>query len=142
MILTNTPVTNSKRAISTVGQRYRQKGRDKGENEGLDRIERSIIPRRICSLFLCTETVVAPQRPYVRRTCSRAKIYDKRVVRIESSFVRVLHTAARLLLVRNLFRESLSSNITATPSEIHRFRISLPQKIALRATYIRRFRFL
>lgn len=135
-------MANSKQAISTVGERYRQKGegRAERENEGLDRIERSIIPRRICSLFLCTETVVSPQRPYVRGTCSRVKIYDKRVAGIESSFVRMLH-ATRLLLVRNSFRESLSSNIVAAASEIHRFRLLLPQKITTPHTYVRDFCF-
>jgi len=49
-------------------------GRAERENEGLDRIERSIIPRRICSLFLCTETVVSPQRPYVRAVAWKSTI--------------------------------------------------------------------
>lgn len=83
-------MTNIKQIVLTLvkGINKKERARPKArEKKNRIRIECSIIPRRICSLFFA-ETV-ASRTVYGRcgatGTRSRAKIYDKRVVRIENS---------------------------------------------------------
>jgi len=96
-------VANSKRAISTVGERYRRKGRVERERER-ERERKRIKGRTNRTFNYSTSNLFAvfvhgncrcAATSVCRGTCSRAKIYDKRVARIESSFVRVLHATAR-----------------------------------------------
>lgn len=83
-------MTNIKQIVltSVKGINKKERARPKArEKKNRIRIECSIILRRICSLFFA-ETV-ASRTVYGRcgatGTRSRAKIYDKRVVRIENS---------------------------------------------------------